>query len=129
MNEFLTLDATDQIKALRQGAISARKLLELSVQRADVADHLINAVITRDLPRAFAEADEIDARRARSESLGPLAGLPMTVKEHYDIEGFPSSFGGNARFLKRQVKDAAVIARLRAAGAIICVNRRAIFTP
>lgn len=119
MTELLALDATAQVAALRSRDVSARELLDLCVRRADEADPPINAVVSRDLPRAYREADKTDARRVRGDVLGPLSGLPMTVKEHFDIEGFPSSYGGDARYLKRTVMDAAVIAKLRSAGAVI----------
>ena len=120
MTDFLSLDATDQLAALSAKQISARELLNLSVQRTDALNTRLNAVVVRDLRRAAAEAQAIDDQRARSESLGPLAGLPMTVKDHFDIEGFPCSFGGDASLLQRKgVKDAGVIRKVRAAGAII----------
>ncbi len=116
---LLRSDAGEQLAALAAGRISARELLAACVARADATQARLNAVIARDLDRAFAEARRIDERRARGEPLGPLAGLPMTVKDHLDVEGFPSSNGGDASLLKRDVKDAAVVAKVRAAGAIV----------
>jgi Asp-tRNA(Asn)/Glu-tRNA(Gln) amidotransferase A subunit family amidase len=52
----------------------------------DRLDPRVNAVIARDVERARADADEVDRARARGEPLGPLAGLPMTVKGLFDIE-------------------------------------------
>lgn len=119
MTDFLALDATDQLAALSDRQISARELLDLSVQRADELHKRLNAVVVRDLPRAVAEAQAIDDRRARGESLGPLAGLPMTIKDHFDIDGFPSSFGGDARLLKREATDCGIARKIRAAGAVV----------
>ncbi|MCQ4190979.1 amidase family protein [Methylocystis suflitae] len=119
MIDLLSLDATDQIKALTAKHISARELLEASIARVEALDAQLNAVVAKDLDRARAEAQHIDERRARGENLGPLAGLPMTVKDHFDIEGFPASFGGDASLLNRKVKDAAVIKKVRGADAVI----------
>ena len=119
MADFLSVDATDQLAALSERQISARELLDLSVKRTDALNARLNAVVARDLERAYAEARNIDDRRVRGESLGALAGLPMTVKDHFDVEGFPASFGGDASLLKRQTKDAGVVRKVRAADAII----------
>jgi amidase len=118
--DFLSFDATEQLAALSKRQISARELLDLSVQRADALNPRLNAIVARDMQSAAGEAQAIGDRRARGESPGPLAGLPMTVKDHFDIDGFPSSFGGDASLLQRKgVKDAEIIRKVRAAGAIV----------
>jgi amidase len=113
-----TSDATAQIEALAARRISARELLDAAVARADAVDPQINAVVARDLDRARADAARLDDARARGEALGPLAGLPMTVKDTLDVEGLPAS-AGMPPLLNRTARDAAVVARARAAGAVI----------
>jgi amidase len=74
--------------------------------------------VSRDLDRAYANARMIDERRARGEPLGLLGGLPMTVKDTFDVEGLPASAGVKA-LLDRTAEDAAVVARVRSADAIV----------
>ena len=115
---LLFADATDQLAALRGGRVSAVELLTAELQRVDRLNPQINAVVTRDAARAMAEARGVDAARARGEALGPLAGLPMTVKDNFDIEGLPASMGMKA-LLGRPATDADAVARVRTAGAIV----------
>ncbi len=116
--DWVFLDATDQLRALRAGEISARELLDASLAHTNRLNGQLNAVVVRDLERAYATADAIDARRSRGEQLGLLTGLPMTVKEAFDIEGLPAS-AGRKSLLNRNAKDALVIERTRSAGAMI----------
>lgn len=116
--DLLLSDATDQLAALQAGQVSARELLEAALARTDRLDGGVNAVVARDAERARADADAIDAARAQGETLGALAGLPMTVKDNFDIEGLPASLGLKTN-LGRPAKDADAVARVRAAGAIV----------
>src|SRR5262249_36306112 len=104
--DILSLDATDQLQALAALRISARELLDASVVRMDRLNPKLNAVVSRDLDRAHASARMIDGRRARGETLGLLGGLPMTVKDTFDVEGLPASAGMKA-LLDRAAEDAA----------------------
>ena len=116
--DILSLDATDQLQALAALRISARELLEGSVVRMDGLNPKLNAVVSRDLDRAYANARMIDERRTRGETVGLLGGLPMTVKDTFDVEGLPASAGVKA-LLDRTAEDAAVVARVRSAGAVV----------
>jgi amidase len=116
--DILSLDATDQLQALAALQISSRELLEASVVRMDRLNPKLNVVVSRDLDGAYARARMIDERRARGEPLGLLGGLPMTVKDTFDVEGLPASAGVKA-LLNRTAEDAAVVARVRSAGAIV----------
>src|SRR5215469_12365051 len=116
--DILSLDATDQLQALAALRISARELLEASIARTDRLNPKLNAVVSRDLGRAYARALIIDERRARGETLGLLGGLPMTVKDTFDVQGLPASAGIKA-LLDRTAEDAAVVARVHSADAIV----------
>jgi len=94
------------------------ELLGASVARTDQLNPKLNAVVARDLDRAYASARLIDDRRARRERLGLLAGLPMTVKDALDVEGLPASVGIES-LLHRAATDAVVVSRVRAEGAIV----------
>jgi amidase len=78
----------------------------------------LNAVVSHNLDRAYANARMIDERRARGETLGLLGGLPMTVKDTFDVEGLPA-YAGMKALLDRTAEDAAVVARVRSADAVV----------
>jgi len=116
--DILSLDATAQLNALEAGRISAAALLEASIDRYHAVNPALNAVVATDLDRARRRAQAIDEQRAAGEHLGPLAGLPMTIKDTFDVEGMPASAGLKG-LLGRATRDAVVIARAKAAGAVI----------
>lgn len=98
--------------------VSAAELLEQAVARIETRDAGINAVVVRDFERARAAAGTADAALARGERL-PLLGIPMTVKESFNVGGLPTTWGlPNARGW-RPAEDAVAVARLKAAGAVI----------
>lgn len=116
--EILDLDATGQLELLAAGEVSSVELLEAALSRHERHKARLNAVVATDVERAMARAREIDAARAKGARLGALAGLPMTVKDTFDVVGLPAS-AGLARFLGRDAPDADVVANARAAGAVI----------
>jgi amidase len=118
MTELLALDATDQLAALDRRQISARELLQACIDRADATAATLNAVVARDLERAFAAAQGIDDRRARGEPLGRLAGLPMTIKDVFEVEGLPARAGLTIP-PDPKARDAEVVARVRREGATL----------
>ena len=115
---ILALDATGQLAELAAGRISAVELLTLSMARRDETHAKLNAVPVTDPEKALEAAQASDTARAKGEPQGPLAGLPMTAKDTLDVTGMPAS-AGLASFLNRTCDDATVIAKARAAGAII----------
>src|SRR6267142_2468306 len=78
--------------ALADREISARELLDAAISRIEALDPKINAVVVRDFDRARAAADAADAALARG-ARRPLLGLPMTVKEQFNIAGLPTTWG------------------------------------
>jgi amidase len=100
--------------------ISARELLELHVARNNALHGKLNAVVTTDLDRARRDAGTIDDARAKGATLGALAGLPMTIKDGFDVEGMPAT-SGFPPFAARDKNcaDAELVARARAAGAVV----------
>jgi amidase len=111
--------ATELTDALRRRAISSRELLEVTLQRIEAAAPHLNAVVRLDVDRARQEATHADEALAGGDLLGPLHGLPMTVKDVWGTEGLVTTSGapGRARFVPE--RDAPAVARLRAAGAIV----------
>src|SRR5579871_1550991 len=118
MSDILSLDATGQLAALDAKRISALELLEASLSRCQAANPAINAVVAMDLERAMERARAIDDLRSRGETPGPLAGLPMTIKDTFDVEGMPASSGLEA-FRHGRRPDAVVVGHARQAGAVI----------
>ncbi|MGH3516603.1 MAG: amidase family protein [Haloechinothrix sp.] len=120
MADLVYQSAQELIDHLGAGRISARELLDAHVQRHVAVHADINAVVAVDLDRARDEAQAVDDARARGEELGPLAGLPMTIKDGFDVDGLPA-VSGHPAFADRppNCADADVVAAARAAGAIV----------
>lgn len=112
--------ARDMLADLAAKRVSARELLEAHVARRDALHEQLNAVVATDLDRAMAEAASIDEARARGETLGVLAGLPMTIKDGYDVRGLPAT-AGNPAFANRakDCADSELAARTRNEGAVV----------
>ena len=118
MDELIDRDATDQIAALNAGKVSAVELLKDQLARHEETHGALNAVVAVDLERAMERAKAIDDLRARGENVGLLAGLPMTVKDTFDVVGMPAS-SGLAALKRRQAEDASVVKHLRREGAVV----------
>jgi amidase len=119
MTEQAFRSATALGTAIRTREVGCRELLEHYLERVERHNPALNAIIVTDLRRARRRADEADAALARGESWGPLHGLPMTVKESFDVVGMPTTWGLTE--LKDHAADANALAvdRLLAAGAVI----------
>ena len=110
--------ATQMLAALGAGQVSAVELLELHRRRIERHNPSLNAIVEPDFERARHDAEAADARRARGES-APLLGLPMTLKESYNVRGLRTTCG--MPFWKdfRSEHDAPVTTRVKAAGAAV----------
>jgi len=110
--------AGELVPALAGRQVSSRELVDAAIARIEALDPKINAVVVRDFDRARAAADAADAALARGER-HPLLGLPMTVKEQFNVAGLPTTWG-HLKFKDwRPDADALAVQRLKAAGAII----------
>jgi len=98
---------------------SAREVVDAHIERIEAVDDRLNAVVSRRFEEARAEADAVDAAQGRNESLGPLAGVPITVKEQFDVAGMATTFGLPTRRDHRAARDGPLVGRLREAGAIV----------
>ncbi|TQM42834.1 amidase [Pseudonocardia cypriaca] len=104
-------------RAVGAGEATAREVVEGCLARIDEVNPAVNAVTVR-FEEALADADRIDARVRAGEHVGPLAGVPFTVKENIDVAGHPTTHGV-PRFRDAVAPaDAPPVRRLRAAGAI-----------
>ena len=109
--------ATQIARQIADGSLSARETLEHFLDRVDRLNPSINAVILQDRPAARARAEAADAARASGQTLGPLHGVPMTVKESYDLAGHASTWGIPELRDNIASEDALAVQRLAAAGA------------
>ena len=96
---------------IRRGAISAVELLNHYLDRCDRLNPAINAVVCQVREQALQAAQSADAARARGEPLGPLHGVPMTIKESFDIAGLPTTWGIPEFRDNIAVADAEVVSR------------------
>jgi len=110
--------ARAQAQALADGSVSAIDLLEHTLARIDRFDVAINAVIARNDTAARDAARAADAALARGERR-PLLGVPITVKESFDVAGFVTSSGNPAYADNTALQDSLAVAALREAGAVI----------
>ncbi|RYY65620.1 MAG: AtzE family amidohydrolase, partial [Comamonadaceae bacterium] len=114
------MKTTDLLRAVATGAASAREVCDATLARIEASNPQVNAFTEATAARARAEADAVDARRARGEALPPLAGLPYAVKNLFDIEGMTTLAGSRVnRDLPPATDDAVLVQRLQAAGAVL----------
>ncbi|MBO0823279.1 MAG: hypothetical protein J2P27_05400 [Actinobacteria bacterium] len=114
-----TATAAELIHAIGDRQISSRELLEDLLARVDRVNPALNAIVARDVERARATAAAADDAIARGDPIGPLHGLPMTVKDVWETEGLVTTSGATELAHHIPATDALGVARLRQAGAII----------
>jgi amidase len=114
-----TVSAGELARAIREREVSSRELLEELLGRAERVNPALNAIVAWDVDRARAAAVAADEATAKGEPLGPLHGVPMTVKDTYETEGMVTTAGAPELAQYVPQADAVVVARLKAAGAII----------
>jgi Asp-tRNA(Asn)/Glu-tRNA(Gln) amidotransferase A subunit family amidase len=108
--------ATDLVARLRSRELGSEELLDLQLERIGRLDGELNAVVALDVEGAREAARAADAAPAGDR--GPLHGLPMTIKDSYEVVGMPATCGFPHLAEHRPERDADAVARLRAAGAI-----------
>jgi fatty acid amide hydrolase len=118
-DETTELGAAELARRIAAGALSSREVVEAHVRRIEEVNPRLNAIVVRRFEEALREAERADARRARGEAVGPLGGVPFTVKESFDVQGLPTTMGLSARTRHAAADDAPTVARLRAAGAVL----------
>jgi amidase len=115
---LLQLGAARCAQAVATGLVTAEALCEAAIDSIESSDHIVNAVVVRDFERAREQARAADQRRRRGER-APLLGVPMTVKESFNVAGLPTSWGLPPFSEFRPDADAVAVQRLKAAGAVI----------
>ena len=116
--DLVFLPATAQRELLRRRVVSARDLLRACLARIETVNPVVNAIVTLDVAGAMAQAQEADDALARGEDIGPLHGLVVAHKDLLPTKGMRTTFGSPLFRDFVPTEDAAVAARMRAAGAI-----------
>ncbi|MBN1921029.1 MAG: amidase [Anaerolineae bacterium] len=123
MEEYFYLSATELAARLRRGNISAVDVVTAHLERIAAVNPRLNAVVQLDAERALSRAQAADAAiaaaLARGDSVGPLHGVPFTVKDVVETTDVIAAAGLRERATLAPTEDAVVVARMRAAGAIL----------
>src|SRR5262245_18218187 len=108
--------ARDLAASLAAREVSSAELVKLAIARIEARDGKLNVVVVRDFERAKLAAVEADKALARGEKR-PLLGVPMTVKESFNVAGLATTWGIPAGKGFQPQEDALAVQRLKAAGA------------
>jgi len=117
--ELNSLDLATAARGVDDGSISPVELTAACLERIAAVDADVNAFITVTADEAVYDAREVEARLARDESLGSLAGVPIAIKDLFDTAGVRTTAG--SKFFRDRIpdRDGAVVEKLRDAGAVI----------
>lgn len=111
--------ATELARRIAARELSSEALLGEYLARVDRHNPAINAIVVDVRERALTRAREADAALARGECWGPLHGVPMTIKESYNLVGTPTTWGNPEWRQNVPAEDAVPVAKLEAAGAVV----------
>ena len=119
MTELWQWSATDLAAAIRAGEISSRELIDDVLDRIDEVNPALNALVAVDHDGARSAADEADRLIGSGAEVGPLHGVPVSIKANLAVEGQPTTSGVVAFADKVATADAPSVRNLRDAGAIV----------
>ena len=111
--------ATQLAAEIRKKKIGCLELLDLYLARVAKYDGALNAIVVRDFERARARARAADRALAKRQMWGPLHGVPMTIKESYDVAGLPTTWGVPAYKGNLATTNAVAVDRLLGAGVVL----------
>ena len=117
-DELVFAAAHELVSRVRSGELSAREITEVHLARLQHLQPRVNCFIEVLSDRAVEQARAIDDDAAARRPLGPLAGVPVGIKDIVDVAGATTTAGSHHRFHHKATSDAALTARLRAAGAV-----------
>ena len=118
MSEIWRLTATELAQRIARRELSSAEVVDAHLARIDAINPALNAVVRVLADEARAAAALADQQLAAGDKVGPLHGVPFTVKENIDMAGLPTTWGVPALAQAVVPKDAPVVERMRAAGAI-----------
>ena len=119
MADLIRLTAAELAAELAAGSVSSVEVTEAHLARVEAVDEKVHAFLHVDREGALAQARSVDERRAAGDRLGPLAGVPLALKDIFTTEGVPTTVG--SRILEGWIPpyDATVTRRLKDAGVVI----------
>ena len=110
---------TEAAEHIREGRISSAELVQDCLARIDELEPAVQAWAFLDRDHALKQAQALDLQRAEGKALGPLHGVPIGIKDIFDTSDYPTELGSPLWAGRTPRRDAAAVARLRAAGAVI----------
>ena len=119
MAELMDMDAVELVRLIRAGKVSPLDVMEAALNRIDAVNPLINAFVSLRREEAIQDAKEMTELLASGAAPGPLAGIPVGVKDLEDVKGMVTSFGSIPYKNNVALQDSVQVARLKAAGAIV----------
>ncbi|MFJ7906088.1 Asp-tRNA(Asn)/Glu-tRNA(Gln) amidotransferase subunit GatA [Kitasatospora sp. NPDC096204] len=119
MTELIRFTAAETASAVAKGEVSAVEVAQAHLDRIEAVDQKVNAFLHVDTEGALAAARAVDEKRARGEELGPLAGVPLALKDVFTTKGIPTTCG--SKMLEGWIPpyDATLTSRLKAADVVI----------
>jgi aspartyl-tRNA(Asn)/glutamyl-tRNA(Gln) amidotransferase subunit A len=119
VSDLTRLDAAATAAAIASGAASAVEVTQAHLERISKTDDVLHSFLYLDAEGALAAAAAVDAKRAAGRTLGPLAGVPLALKDVLTQNGIPTTCGSKILEGWRPPYDATVVSRLRAADVVI----------
>jgi amidase len=119
MDEIIYSSATEIARAIQSKEVSSAEVVAAYLARIEEVNPRLNAFVQVTADAARKRASEADAALARGDVWGPLHGVPVTIKDAFETEGIVSAGGTRGRAQHVPVEDAAGVARLKAAGAVV----------
>jgi fatty acid amide hydrolase len=113
------LSAVELATSIAAGDVSAREVVDMHLDRIEETDGQLNALVWPRFAEARGEADAADAARRRGDELGPLHGVPVTIKDQFDVAGLPTTFGVSRLAEQPADTDGRMVTALREAGAVV----------
>lgn len=118
LSDFTYATATELLAGMAKRQVSSVELTQTAIARIERYDPKLNAVCVRDFERALMAARDADEARARGETR-PLLGIPMTIKESFNIAGLPTTWGIPPFKDFKAKEDALAVTRVKSAGAVV----------
>lgn len=117
--DFTILSATELAAGIAKYEFTATQVVEAYIKRIEQVNPPLNAIVVPLFEQARQEAHDADQKLAQGQNVGPLHGVPITIKESFHVKGTPSTLGVTTLAFHRATQDSILVERLRGAGAIV----------
>ena len=117
------LSATEMAASVASNSLSPNEIAEAMIQRVDAVNPSINAIVQFDREQVTRDAAELSRQQEAGEKLGPLHGVPFTIKDLTAVDGLPTTFGMKPMADNIATGNAVVVDRLRGAGGLFWERR------